>query len=107
MNAKDFLRLGVPLGEATRRATDSVSRFILGGGEKTRLQEEVKAIIANPSAFVRDPLGGPSLYARSRSFVGARVPPDMPARPLPPVDRGAPVLDFSPLPSVLARGPVR
>ena len=44
MNTKDFIRLGVPLGEATRRATDFVSRFILGGGDKTRLEEEVKAI---------------------------------------------------------------
>jgi len=58
MNAKDFLRLGVPLGEATRRATDFVSKFILGGGDKSRLLEEVKAIVANPSAFVDDPLRG-------------------------------------------------
>ncbi|HXT41914.1 MAG TPA: hypothetical protein VN887_18035 [Candidatus Angelobacter sp.] len=29
MNTKDFLRLGVPLGEAPERATDFVSRFIL------------------------------------------------------------------------------
>jgi hypothetical protein len=46
MNAKDFLRLGVPLGEATRRATDFVSQFILGGGDKSRLHEEVAAIVA-------------------------------------------------------------
>src|SRR5436309_2758780 len=58
MNAKDFLRLGVPLGEATRRATDFVSKFILAGGDKARLEEEVKAIVANPSAFVDDPLRG-------------------------------------------------
>jgi tRNA-splicing ligase RtcB len=58
MNAKDFLRLGVPLGEATRRATDFVSRFILGGGDKSRLHEEVAAIVANPAAFVIDPLRG-------------------------------------------------
>ena len=41
MNTKNFLRLGVPLGEATRRppslcfgatsATDFVAKFILGG----------------------------------------------------------------------------
>ncbi|MEO7297748.1 MAG: hypothetical protein ABI042_04145 [Verrucomicrobiota bacterium] len=31
MNTKDFLRLGVPLGEATRRATDFIAKFILGG----------------------------------------------------------------------------
>ena len=32
MNTKDFLRLGVPLGQATRLATDFISRFILGSG---------------------------------------------------------------------------
>jgi tRNA-splicing ligase RtcB (3'-phosphate/5'-hydroxy nucleic acid ligase) len=58
MNTKDFLRLGVPLGEATRRATDFVSKFILGGGDKTKLQAEVSAIVANPSTFVDDPLRG-------------------------------------------------
>jgi hypothetical protein len=31
MNTKDFLRLGVPLGQATRLATDFVAKFILGG----------------------------------------------------------------------------
>jgi tRNA-splicing ligase RtcB len=58
MNTRDFLRLGVPLGEATRRATDFVAKFILGGGDKSRLHEEVAAILANPSAFVDDPLRG-------------------------------------------------
>lgn len=54
MNTKDFLRLGIPLGEATRRATDFVAKFVLGGGDKSRLHEEVAAIIANPSAFLED-----------------------------------------------------
>jgi tRNA-splicing ligase RtcB len=58
MNAKDLLRLGVPLGEATRRATHFISRFILGGGDKSRLPEEVKGIVRNPSAFADDPLRG-------------------------------------------------
>jgi hypothetical protein len=54
MNTKDFLRLGVTLGEATQRATDFVANFILGGGDKSRLQAEVSAIVANPSAYVTD-----------------------------------------------------
>jgi tRNA-splicing ligase RtcB (3'-phosphate/5'-hydroxy nucleic acid ligase) len=58
MNTKDFIRLGVPLGEATRRATDFVSKFILGGGDKTKLHEEVSTIVANASAFIEDPLRG-------------------------------------------------
>ena len=56
MNAKDFLRLGVPLGEATRRATDFVTQFILGGGDKSQLPEAVAAIVANPSAYREDTL---------------------------------------------------
>jgi tRNA-splicing ligase RtcB len=56
MNTKDFLRLGVPLGEATRRATDFVAKFILGGGDRSRLHEEVTAIVVNPSAFLVDEL---------------------------------------------------
>jgi Icc-related predicted phosphoesterase len=56
MNTKDFLRLGVPLGQATRRATDFVAKFILGGGDKSRLHAEVAAIVANPSAFLEDDL---------------------------------------------------
>src|SRR5215510_7069005 len=56
MNTKDFLRMGIPLGQATRLATDFVSRFILGGGDKSRLHEEVAAIVANPSAFLADEL---------------------------------------------------
>src|SRR5690349_18117134 len=58
MNAKDFIRLGIPLGEATRRATGFVASFILAGGDKTRLEEELKAIIANPANFVKDDLRG-------------------------------------------------
>src|SRR5260221_10729037 len=58
MNTKDFLRLGMPLGQAPRRVTDFISRFILGGGDKSRLHEEVAAIVANPSAFLDDPLRG-------------------------------------------------
>jgi len=56
INAKDFLRLGVPLGEPKRRATDFVSRYILAGGDKSRLHAEVVAIVQNPSAFATDPL---------------------------------------------------
>src|SRR5437773_3356662 len=58
MNAKDLLRLGVPLGEPMRRATDFISQFVLGGGDKMRIEEEVKAIVTDPSAFRADPLRG-------------------------------------------------
>ena len=56
MNTKDFLRLGIPLGEATRRATDFVAQYVLGGGDRSRLTEEVAAVVANPSAYAADPL---------------------------------------------------
>ena len=56
MNAKDFLRLGVPLGEATRRATDFVAQYVLRGGDTAKLEDEIKAIVANPTLFAEDPL---------------------------------------------------
>jgi len=31
MNVKDFIRLGVPLGEATRRPTGLIASFIFAG----------------------------------------------------------------------------
>lgn len=60
MNTKDFLRMGIPLGQATRRATDFVAKFILGGGDKSRLHAEVAAIVANPAAFADDLLAASS-----------------------------------------------
>src|SRR5437773_5165085 len=82
MNAKDCLRLGVPLGEARRRATDFISRLILGGGDQSRLHEEVKAIVADPSAFVDDPLRGEfakALISARRPSSGLRPPSPAPA----------------------------
>jgi tRNA-splicing ligase RtcB len=75
MNTKDFLRLGVPLGEATRRATDFVGQFILGGGDKSRLREEVAAIVANPSAFINDALRGEFAKALLKAPPSPRAEP--------------------------------
>lgn len=78
MNTKDFLRLGVPLGEATRRATDFVAKFVLSGGDKSRLHEEVAAIIANPAAFVDDALRGEFAKALVASSASAALRRDKP-----------------------------
>jgi hypothetical protein len=82
MNTKDFLRMGVPLGQATRRATDFVAKFILGGGDKSRLHEEVAGIVANPAAFVDDSLRGEfakALIAAKRPLPLNRVAQSVPA----------------------------
>ncbi len=71
MNSQHLVRLGVPLGESTRRAIDFISKFILGGGDKTQLEAEVKAIVANPAAFVTDPLRG----AFAKTLLAAPPPP--------------------------------
>src|SRR6266404_2771655 len=75
MNTKDFIRLGVPLGEATRLAIDFISKFILAGGDKTRLEAEAKVIIANPSAFTEDRLRGELPKAPARGLSGCSVGP--------------------------------
>src|SRR5262245_60955647 len=71
MNTKDFIRLGIPLGEATRRATDFVSQFILSGGDKTKLEEELKAIVASPALFAEDPMR----KELAKAIVNAPPPP--------------------------------
>jgi len=63
--------LGIPLGEATRRATDFVSQFILSGGDKTKLEEELKAIVANPALFAEDPMR----KELAKAIVNAPPPP--------------------------------
>jgi hypothetical protein len=75
MNTKDFIRLGIPLGEATRRATDFVSRFILSGGDKTKLEEELRAVVANPALFAEDPMRKELAKANWRGTLNASAGP--------------------------------
>jgi tRNA-splicing ligase RtcB len=77
MNTKDLIRLGVPLGEPQRRAVDFIAQFILRGGDKARLEEEIKAIVANPALFAEDPLR--KEFAKSI----ANAPPPPRAQPVP------------------------
>jgi tRNA-splicing ligase RtcB len=75
MNARELLRLGVPLGEPSRRATDFISRHVLAGGDRTRLAEEVAAVVANPAAFVDDRLRGEFAKAMLKAPPPARAEP--------------------------------
>ncbi|MCI0534211.1 MAG: RtcB family protein [Verrucomicrobiales bacterium] len=77
MNTKDLIRLGVPLGEAQRRAVDFISRYILGGGDKSRLEEEIRAVVADPTKFAEDPL------RKEFSEAIAHAPPPPRAAPVP------------------------
>jgi tRNA-splicing ligase RtcB len=71
MNTKDFIRLGIPLGEATRRATDFVAQHVLRGGGTAKLEEEIKAIVASPALFAEDPLR----KELAKAIVNAPPPP--------------------------------
>lgn len=55
MNSHDLIRLGVPRN-AHRRAVDFIAAFLLKGGDKTRLEEEIRAIVANPALYAEDPV---------------------------------------------------
>jgi tRNA-splicing ligase RtcB (3'-phosphate/5'-hydroxy nucleic acid ligase) len=77
MNTKDLIRLGVPLGEPMRRAQDFIAQYVLGGGDKSRIEEEVKAIVANPALFAEDP----RRKEFAKSIVNAPPPPR--AKPVP------------------------
>ena len=58
MNTTDLARLGVAPGEATRRGTDFIARYVLKGLDRTILTETVEAIVQNPAAFIDDELRG-------------------------------------------------
>ncbi len=76
MNTKDFLRLGVPLGEATRRATDFVAQYVLRGGDTAKLEDEIKAIVASPALFAEDPLR----KEFARALLSTPLPGPLPGR---------------------------
>jgi tRNA-splicing ligase RtcB (3'-phosphate/5'-hydroxy nucleic acid ligase) len=75
MNTSDLLQLGVPFGEPLRRATDFLCNYCLKGGDKTRLREEVLAVVRDPSAFVEDPLRGELAKALLAAPPAARTQP--------------------------------
>src|SRR4029453_4355847 len=83
MNTQELLRLGVPLGEAQRRAVEFISKFILGGGDKTQLRGQVVALFGNPEAsaggdpqaFVEDDLRGEFPKALLKAPPPPRVEP--------------------------------
>ena len=55
MNTKDLTRVGVPVGAPQKLGMEFIVNFIARGGEPSRLEEEVAAIVANPAAFLADP----------------------------------------------------
>jgi tRNA-splicing ligase RtcB (3'-phosphate/5'-hydroxy nucleic acid ligase) len=77
MNTNDLIKLGVPPGEAVRRAVDFISAYCLKGGDRARLEEEIKRVLAAPKDFLEDPL--------RREFAQAllKAPSPMRAEPAP------------------------
>ncbi len=55
MNSQQLIGLGVPRS-AHRAAIDFVSAYLLKRGDKARLEEEIKAVVANPGSYAEDPL---------------------------------------------------
>jgi tRNA-splicing ligase RtcB len=59
MNTKDLLRLGVPEGEAIRRAHEFIRSYVARGLDTAMLESEVLQIVANPPAYFDDDLRAP------------------------------------------------
>src|ERR1043166_6386617 len=58
MNTKDLIQLGVPPGETSRRGMEYIAKYVLKGLDKTKLSEDVTAVVRDPAAFVDDELRG-------------------------------------------------
>ena len=63
MNTKDLNQIGVPPGEPMKRAHAFIVAFHESGGDMSQLENEIGAIVGNPSAFLGDPLR--EAFARS------------------------------------------
>lgn len=55
MNTKDLIRLGVPTDAPLKLGVEFIVNSIDQGGDISRLEEAVAAIVANPGAFLGDP----------------------------------------------------
>lgn len=75
MNTKDLIQLGVPPGEPTRRGMELIARYILKGLDKSRLGDDVAAIVRDPAAFEDDELRGEFAKALIRSERPSREAP--------------------------------
>ncbi len=58
MNAKELIQMGVPIGGPVKQATSFIADYVLRGGDKKRIRDEVAAILNDPGAFEDDALRG-------------------------------------------------
>lgn len=56
MTTQDLLRLGIPEGPALRSSQSFIAHFVQQGGDTAQIASELAAVIANPAAFLGDPL---------------------------------------------------
>lgn len=56
MNPQSLTRLGVPEGKALRSGMAFIASYAREGGDTSKLEEEISAIVADPAAFLGDPL---------------------------------------------------
>lgn len=56
MTRKQLIRLGVPPGNPIRQAADFIAGYMQCGGKAFRLKEEIRAVLADPDAFLEDPM---------------------------------------------------
>lgn len=56
MKTQDLIRLGVPQGPALQSGMDFIANYMREGGDAALLEDELTAIIADPQAFLDDPL---------------------------------------------------
>jgi len=83
MKTRELLALGVPLGEPQRKAIDFIAAFLLKGGDKSRLADEIKAIVTNPTGFAEDPLRKELARSLVNKCPSGRSPPPPRTDPIP------------------------
>ena len=58
LNTKQLLELGVPFGKPLDQAKDFIANFVLRRGDRDEIETLVSQVLAEPEAFVKEPLRG-------------------------------------------------
>jgi tRNA-splicing ligase RtcB len=73
MNTTDLIQLGVPVGDAIKLASSHMRRLIAQGLDRAQVEAEISRIVAEPAAFLKDPVVGEFAQALTKPAFAPRA----------------------------------
>src|ERR1700677_1600203 len=73
MNTTDLIQLGVPAGDAIKLASSHMRRLFAQGLDRAQVEAEISRIVAEPAAFLEDPVVGEFAQALTKPTFASRT----------------------------------